>query len=121
MREASRLVEPDYAFPLGGFQRLEDAGSFAVCGRNELDRRPSQRGGVEHDVAGLGGQPSEAMPSSSCRLSGIGMPGRLGLVFVRTSSRPSSTAKNGLPAVASRTRASSGRVRSSPARSLSRL
>ena len=45
----------------------------------------------------------------------------VGRVFVRTSSRPSSSAKNGLPAVASCTRASSGRVSSSPSRSSSRL
>ena len=59
-------------------------------------------------------------PSRSCKVSGIGRarPGT-GRVSVRTSSRPSSSAKKGLPAVASCTRASSGRVRSSPSRSSS--
>ena len=60
-------------------------------------------------------------PSSSRRLFGTGSawPG-VGRVPVWTSSRPTSSAKNGLPAVASCTRVSSGRVSSRPRRSASR-
>ena len=66
------------------------------------------------------GSRARRSPSSSRRLSGTrsAWPGA-GRVSVRTSSRPSSSAKNGLPAVASCTRASSGRVSSSPSRSSS--
>ena len=65
----------------------------------------------------VGSRPRRS-PSSSCRLSGIrsAWP-RVGLVLVRTSSRPSSSAKNALPPVASQTRTSSGRVSSRPSRS----
>ena len=56
------------------------------------------------------GRRARRPPSSSCKLSGTRSAApTVGLVFVRTSSRPSSSAKKGFPAVASCTRASSGR------------
>ena len=78
--------------------------------RRVAARRASRRGGAR-----------AGRRAARCRLSGTrsAWPGA-GRVFVRTSSRPSSSAKNGLPAVASCTRASSGRVSSSPSRSSSR-
>ena len=67
------------------------------------------------------GRRARRPPSSS--LQALGHAQRLARRRSRvrsTSSRPSSSAKNGLPAVASCTRASSGRVSSSPSRSSSR-
>ena len=74
------------------------------------------------DVAGLGRQPGE--PAAEKLVQALGNAQRLARAPVsspvRTSSRPSSSAKNGLPPDASRTRASSGRVSSRPIRSSSR-
>ena len=116
VREAkARVIELDDSFSRRGVKSLENVGAVAVGGRHQLDGRPSERGGEEHDVAGLGGQSREAAVEQL--VQALGHPSARpasGLVPVRTSSRPSSSAKNGLPADASCTRASSGRVRSSP-------
>ena len=95
--------------------------ALAVRRGHELDGRPRECGTRSRTSSVSPGRRANLPPSSSLRLSGTrnGCPGA-GRVFVRTSSRPSSSAKNGLPAVASCTRASSGRVSSSPSRSSSR-
>ena len=61
MREAkARVVELDDSFPRRGVKSLENVGAAAMGGRHQLDGRPSERGGEEHDVPGLGGQSREA-------------------------------------------------------------
>ena len=124
MREAhARVVELDDALPDGRLERLEDPLAVAVRGRDELDRRPGERrrsGAARRAslrAAGRDGRRAAPAGSPGTRSAWPGA----GRVPVRTSSRPSSSAKNGLPAVASCTRASSGRVSSSPSRSSSRL
>ena len=71
------------------------------------------------DIPGVGRQAGEATPSNSCKLAGTARR-TVGRVFVRTNSRPNSSAKNGFPTVTARRRTSSGRARSSARWSLSR-
>ena len=67
------------------------------------------------------GSRARRLPRSSNKPSGTGSARpAAGRVPVRSSSRPSSSAKNGLPPEASCTRTSSGRVSSTPTLSLSR-
>ena len=56
----ARVVERDDPFPLRGVESLENVGSVAVGGRDQLDGRTGERGGEEHHVAGLGRQPRQA-------------------------------------------------------------
>ena len=50
----ARVVERDDPFPLRRVESLENVGPVAVGGRDQLDGRAGERGGEEHDVAGLG-------------------------------------------------------------------
>ena len=105
------LVEHDHALADG---RIEFVANLVVAAgsRDQLDRRPRQRRGREQTSTVSAGSRARRPPSSSLRLSGTrsGRPGS-GLVPVRRSSRPSSSAKNGFPAGRVQTRTSSGRVR----------
>ena len=123
MREANaRVVELDHALADGRLERLAATRSRSPCAAatsSTVGRASAATWSRTSTVSA--GSRARRPPSSSRRLSGTrsAWPGA-GRVFVRTSSRPSSSAKNGLPAVASCTRASSGRVSSSPSRSSSR-
>ena len=121
--EAARIVELDDAFPDGCGRAPRTTRSWSPCAAatDWTVGRASAAAWTEH-LVGLSRQPSEA-PAEQL-LQALGDPQRLarlcGRVSVRTSSRPSSSAKKGLPPVASRTRTSSGRVSSSPSRSARR-
>ncbi len=96
-RESSSSTTPSCS---GRLERLEDALPVAVGRRDQLDRRPRQRRDLKsRRRPSPSGSRARRPPSSSRRLSGTrnAWPGT-GRVSVRTSSRPSSSAKNGLPA-----------------------
>ena len=124
MREAdARVVELDDAFADGRLEPPEDTFPVSVRRRDHVRHWAAPSAATWSRTSSVSpGRRARRPPSSSRRLSGTrrAWPGA-GRAPVRTSSRPSSSAKNGLPAVASCTRPSSGRDSSKPSRCLSRL
>ena len=60
MRKANvRVVELDDAFVNGRLQRLQHSLAVSIRCRDELDRRPGERRGLEQDIAGVGRQAVE--------------------------------------------------------------
>ena len=118
----ARVVEDEDVLPHSRIERFEDHLPVPVRLGDELDRRSGERRDLEEDVAAspsaAGRGDRRAAPAGSRALGNVRL--AASLVFVRASSRPSSSAKNGLPAVSPVARASSGRVSSTPSRSLSR-
>ena len=116
----ARVVERDDTLPDCGLERRRARASrspWAAATSSTVGRASAAT--WRSTSTRLAGKPGEATAEQLA----AGSPARAapepaaGLVPVRANSRPSSSAKNGLPAVASCTRASSGRVSSSPSRS----
>ena len=119
MREAHvLLVEHNHALADGRIEVVANLVVAAGSRDSSIDGHAIAAAGSRTSTVSAGSR-ARRPPSSSLRLSGTrsGRPGS-GLVPVRRSSRPSSSAKNGFPAVACATRTSPGRVSSRPSRCL---